>query len=160
MRRVSTFDIGRMVQTLRAALNTQTGGLKVIVAEGECQLERQRRIQPLNAAKVARGERVVVARYGVDDVLCTGDHSCIRLSGCPSLTIKPNPDPLRLDPVATVNSDCVGCGVCGEVAHAAILCPSFYRVEVIRNAGRFERFLQAIRDRLIGRLAGPRSQTA
>ena len=39
---------------------------------------------------------------GVDEEICTGDHSCIRLSGCPSLTVKPNPDPLRTDPVATV----------------------------------------------------------
>ena len=46
------------------------------------------------------------------------------LSGCPSLTIKPSEDPLRTDPVAHVNNDCVGCGLCGEVAHAAQLCPS------------------------------------
>ena len=39
-------------------------------------------------------------RYGVDDEVCTGDHSCIRLSGCPSLVVKPSPDPLRSDPVA------------------------------------------------------------
>ena len=36
-----------------------------------------------------------------------------------SLTIKPNPDPLRTDPIAHVNTGCVGCGLCGEVAHAA-----------------------------------------
>ena len=64
-------------------------------------------------------------RFWVDPEVCTGDHSCIRLSGCPSLTIKPNEDPLRTDPVAHVNNDCVGCGLCGEVAHAAQLCPSF-----------------------------------
>ena len=68
-----------------------------------------------------RGERVVTTRYGVDEAICTGDHSCIRLSGCPSLTVKPNPDPLRSDPVATVIESCVGCGLCGEVAHAAVL---------------------------------------
>ena len=28
---------------------------------------------------------------------------------------------------------CVGCGLCGENAHAAVLCPSFYRAEVIQN---------------------------
>ncbi len=75
-------------------------------------------------------------RYGVDDEICTGDHSCIRLSGCPSLTVKPNPDPLRSDPVASVIESCVGCGLCGEVAHAAVLCPSFYRAEIIRNPDR------------------------
>ena len=46
-----------------------------------------------------RGERVVRERFGVDADTCTGDHSCIRLSGCPSLTIAPNPDPLRREPV-------------------------------------------------------------
>jgi hypothetical protein len=30
-----------------------------------------------------RGERVVRTKFGVDDEICTGDHSCIRLSGCP-----------------------------------------------------------------------------
>ena len=73
---------------------------------------------------------MVRERFGVDADTCTGDHSCIRLSGCPSLTIAPNPDPLRTDPVATVIDSCVGCGLCGEVAHAAVLCPSFYRAEV------------------------------
>ena len=69
-----------------------------------------------DADKLKRGERVVRVRFGVDDEICTGDHSCIRLSGCPSLTVKPNPDPLRSDPVATVIESCVGCGLCGEVA--------------------------------------------
>ena len=62
-------------------------------------------------------------RFGVDDEVCTGDHSCIRLSGCPSLVVKPSPDPLRSDPVAHVNNGCVGCGLCGEVADAAVALP-------------------------------------
>ena len=49
-------------------------------------------------ALLAAGERVVRTRFGVDEEVCTGDHSCIRLSGCPSLTIKPSEDPLRTDP--------------------------------------------------------------
>ena len=64
-------------------------GLKVIIADGECQLARQRRVRAEDAAKLKRGERVVRTRFGVDDEICTGDHSCIRLSGCPSLTVKP-----------------------------------------------------------------------
>ena len=63
-------------------------------------------------------------KYGVDEDVCTGDHACIRLSGCPTLTVKDNPDPLKVDPVATVIDGCVGCGLCGENAHAATLCPS------------------------------------
>ena len=79
------------------------------------------------------GKRVVRERFGVDADTCTGDHSCIRLSGCPSLTIAPNPDPLRKDPVTKVIDSCVGCGLCGEVSHAAVLCPSFYRASIINN---------------------------
>jgi Pyruvate/2-oxoacid:ferredoxin oxidoreductase gamma subunit len=45
----------------------------------------------------------------------------MRLNGCPSLTLRDSPDPLREDPIAYVDDTCVGCGVCGEVAHAA--CP-------------------------------------
>ena len=89
--------------------------------------------KPQVAEKLKKGERHVKVKYGVDEDTCTGDHSCIRLSGCPTLTVKDNPDPLRRDPVATVIDGCVGCGLCGENAHAAVLCPSFYRAEVIQN---------------------------
>ena len=89
-------------------------------------------------------------RFGVDEDTCTGDHSCIRLSGCPSLTVKPSTDPLKVDPVAHVNNDCVGCGLCGEVAHAAILCPSFYRAQVVQNPGAWDRLLHGLRQTLIG----------
>ena len=123
-------------KTLKEAMRTAERGLKVIIADGECQLARQRRVRAEDAEKLKRGERVTRTRYGVDDEICTGDHSCIRLSGCPSLTVKPSPDPLRTDPVATVIESCVGCGLCGEVAHAAVLCPSFYRAEIVRNSDR------------------------
>lgn len=134
-----SYDLSRMVATLRKALATSTPGLKVIIADGECQLARSRRMKPIDRKKLAAGERVTQAKFNVDDEVCTGDHSCIRLSGCPSLTIKDSVDPLKKDPVATVVESCVGCGHCGEVAHAAILCPSFYKTEVVRNAGWFER---------------------
>jgi indolepyruvate ferredoxin oxidoreductase, alpha subunit len=39
----------------------------------------------------------------------------------------------------------VGCGLCGANAHAATLCPSFYRAEVIRNPKWHERLLAAVR---------------
>jgi indolepyruvate ferredoxin oxidoreductase alpha subunit len=143
-----------MRDTLQEAMTTEEGGLKVIIADGECQLERQRRIKPVTAAKLKRGERVVRTRFGIDDDVCTGDHSCIRLSGCPSLTVKPNPSALRTDPVATVNQGCVGCGLCGENAHAAILCPSFYKAEIVQNAGTWERLLHRLRGGVIGLMAG------
>jgi indolepyruvate ferredoxin oxidoreductase alpha subunit len=102
-------------------------------------------VRPATAKKLAAGERVVRVKYGVDEDTCTGDHSCIRLSGCPTLTVKDNPDPLRKDPVATVIDGCVGCGLCGENAHAATLCPSFYRAEVVQNPGFLDRLLASLR---------------
>jgi indolepyruvate ferredoxin oxidoreductase alpha subunit len=116
-------------------------------------LARKRRENAEDAARLKAGRRVEKARFGVDDSICTGDHSCIRMSGCPSLTIKPNPDPLRTDPVASVNNDCVACGLCGEMAHAAILCPSFYRAQRVVNAGWWERRLHKLRHSVIERLA-------
>ena len=140
----------KMVATLKEAMRTAERGLKVIIADGECMLARQRRLRVENSEKLKRGERVVTTRFGVDDEICTGDHSCIRLSGCPSLTVKPNPDPLRTDPVATVIESCVGCGLCGEVAHAAVLCPSFYRTDVISNPTWWDRALHRVRSAVIG----------
>ena len=139
LRTVNNYDVGAMARTYREAMTTPEKGLKVIVAEGECQLERQRRLKPQVAKNLADGKRTVRVKYGVDEDTCTGDHSCIRLSGCPTLTVKDNPDPLRRDPVATVIDGCVGCGLCGENAHAAVLCPSFYRAEVIQNASAWDK---------------------
>ncbi len=142
---VDNFRVGEVAKTLKEAMTTDYKGLKVIIAEGECQLERQRKLRPVVAKQLAEGKRTVRVKYGVDEDTCTGDHSCIRLSGCPTLTIKDNPDPLRRDPVATVIDGCVGCGLCGENAHAAILCPSFYRAEVIQNPGFFDRAIEKMR---------------
>ena len=154
LRNVRTYSVAVMIKTLKEAMRTAERGLKVIIADGECQLARQRRVRAEESEKLARGERVVRVKYGVDDEICTGDHSCIRLSGCPSLTVKPNPDPLRTDPVASVIESCVGCGLCGEVAHAAVLCPSFYRAEVIRNPTLWDRSLHRLRRLVIGMFGG------
>lgn len=152
VRRTRTYDMRATLNVLREALSTDHRGPKVIVAEGECQLNRQRRVGPLRRKAIQDGKRVVTERFGVDADTCTGDHSCIRLSGCPSLTVKENPDPLRTDPVAHVDNTCVGCGVCGEVADAAALCPSFYRAELIHNASRWDRVLHTARAAVIGLL--------
>jgi indolepyruvate ferredoxin oxidoreductase alpha subunit len=145
-----TYSLADMKQALREAMTTTERGPKVVVAQSECMLNRQRRERPLRRKKVQAGERVVRERFGVDPDTCTGDHSCIRLSGCPSLSIKPNPDPRRTDPVTAVADSCVGCGLCGEVAHAAVLCPSFYRAEIIDNPSAWDRWLQKFSGRVIG----------
>ena len=149
LKTVETYRVGTMMRTLRRALTTKKPGLKVIIAKSECQLARQRRIKPVTRRKLAAGKRVVRTRYGVDESTCTGDHSCIRLSGCPALTIKPNPDPLRTDPIAHVDNNCVGCGLCGEVADAATLCPSFYRARIIHNPSLRDRWLDRLRRRFV-----------
>ena len=145
LRTVHSYNVGQMKATLTEAFTTSAPGLKVIVAEGECQLERQRRLQPLlarqNAAEL-RSERV---RYGIDEDLCSGDHACIRLSGCPSLTVRTPQNVLRVDPVTTVDASCVGCGLCGELAQEAALCPSFYRVQVVTRAHGWERWVAGVR---------------
>jgi indolepyruvate ferredoxin oxidoreductase alpha subunit len=149
---IYTYRVDKMAKALRGAMTSAYAGLKVIIADAECQLERQRRLRPRVAAQLKAGKRVVRTRFGVDEDVCTGDHSCIRLSGCPSLTIKTSSDPLKLDPVAHVNNACVGCGLCGEVAHAAVLCPSFFRAEIVQNPNVWDRLLERLRGALIRRL--------
>ena len=157
LKTIRTYSVDVMVKTLREAMTTSFDGLKVIIADGECMLARQRRLKTDNRRKIETGLKVVTPRFGVDDEICTGDHSCIRLSGCPSLTIKPSPDPLRTDPVAHVINSCVGCGLCGEIAHAAVLCPSFYKAERIQNPGQIEKVIHRIRQTIIGLMTNEKS---
>jgi indolepyruvate ferredoxin oxidoreductase alpha subunit len=154
IRRVRTYGVLGVMASLREALRSRDTGLKVIIADGECQLARQRRVKPEIERQAAAGKRVVRTRFWVDPEVCTGDHSCIRLSGCPSLTLKPNEDPLRTDPVAHVNNDCVGCGLCGEIAHAAQLCPSFAQIDIIRNPTLWDRLRRRLSAGLIRLLGG------
>jgi indolepyruvate ferredoxin oxidoreductase alpha subunit len=157
VKRQRTYGVKGMMDTLRDALTSDEKGLKVVIADGECQLARQRRVKPAFAKLKNEGKRVERTRFWIDPDVCTGDHSCIRLSGCPSLTIKPNEDPLRPDPVAHVNNDCVGCGLCGEVAHAAQLCPSFAEIKVIENPNFLDRLRHRISSALIRLFGGNRA---
>ena len=111
---------------------------------------------PLVAASIQRGERNVRPRFGVDEDVCTGDHACIRLSGCPSLSTKPSGDPLKPDPVVAIDNSCVGCGNCGEVSEAAVLCPSFYRADIVSNPSAWDRFISGVRGSIISWLQARR----
>ncbi|HEX2889487.1 indolepyruvate ferredoxin oxidoreductase subunit alpha [Vineibacter terrae] len=141
----NTYGVGRLRRMLKEAVTTAEKGPKVIIAASECMLNRQRREKPQFNSAVRQGLRRTRARFGVDEDVCTGDRACIRLSGCPSLTVKRGSDPLKSDPVAHVDNSCVGCGNCGEVADAAVLCPSFYRADIVHNP--------SWRDRLGARVA-------
>lgn len=153
-----TYDVGTMRDVLKEALTTEEKGPKVIVASSECMLNRQRREAPLKKKAIAEGKRMVKTKFGVDEDVCTGDHACMRLSGCPSLTVKHLDDPLRDDPVAAIDENCVGCGNCGEVADAAVLCPSFYQADVISNPTGWDRFWFGLRQRVIAALQGWRER--
>ena len=147
---VRTYDIGEMRKALKEAIAKKGTGPKVLIAESECMLNKQRREKPLFSKAVNDGERMIEDRFGVDADTCTGDHACIRLSGCPSLTVKPNPDPLKRQPVSFVDNSCVGCGNCGEVAHEAVLCPSFYKAQIVFNPDPIDTFLWKLRRNVIG----------
>lgn len=145
-----TYDVKAMRAAFSEALTTPYDGPKVIIAQSECMLNRQRREKPRVAAAIKQGERVVKERFGVDAAVCSGDHACMRVSGCPSLTLAPSGDALKPDPVAHVDEACVACGHCGEVADSAVLCPSFYKVERVHNPSGSDRWLAGLRRRLLG----------
>ena len=119
------------------------------VARAECQLERQRRVRPETAARLKAGARVEVPRFGVDPDVCTGDKSCMRFNGCPSLTLKPATDPLKDGPTAHIDASCVACGLCGEVVRATALCPSFHEARRTVNPTPWQRFGDRFSRRLL-----------
>lgn len=147
---VSSYDIAACKNIIREALTINQEGLKVIVATGECMLNRQRRERPIQQEQINSGDRVMRSHFYVDPQTCTGDHACIRISGCPSLTIKNNPDPLKIDPVAHVDNSCVGCGVCGDNVLTAVLCPSFSEIKIIDNPSLMELLVAGFRSSIIG----------
>ena len=57
LKTVHTYRVSEMRKTLIDAFKSPFNGLKVIVAEGECQLERQRRLRPIRAKALAAGKR-------------------------------------------------------------------------------------------------------
>lgn len=151
---VNPYDLEESLSTLRRAFNDEEPGLKVVISSAECQLQKGRRTRVERQEALKARRRVVDSKFGVDDDVCTGDHSCMRLNGCPSLTLKPSPNPLRDHEIATIVDSCVGCGLCGEVAHAAVLCPSFYETKVVHNPGWLERLRFKVNRWLLRRVAG------
>ena len=132
---VDSYSLQDAKNVIADALDARDQGLRVVISNNECMLARQRRERPAKAEALNTGKTVIQEKFGVDEEVCTGDHSCMRLNGCPSLTLKESSDPFKETPVAHVNDGCVACGHCGEVAHAAQLCPSFYKAEAIRIPG-------------------------
>lgn len=152
--RVNPYHFHESIAAFRRAMKNTERGLKVIISDAECMLQKQRRERPEKAKQMKAGERLVDAKFGIDDDVCTGDHSCMRFNGCPSLTLKPNPNKLRDHEVATIINSCVGCGLCGEVTHEAVLCPSFYRTEVTHNPTWWDKLWFGINRTLIRAVSG------
>jgi indolepyruvate ferredoxin oxidoreductase alpha subunit len=152
IRRVNAYDVRRTLATLRAALDAKAKGLRVVISDRECMLARQRRERPAVEARERAGKVSTRARFGVDAEVCVGDHSCMRLNGCPSLTLKPADDPLKQAPTAHVDRSCIACGLCGEVVRATAMCPSFYKARRIVNAGPWRRWSARLAQRLLARM--------
>ena len=114
-------------------------------------LNKQRRERPLARKRMEAGGGVVRERFGVDPDTCTGHH-LHQAFGLPLAHAGADPDPLRREPVTKVINSCVGCGLCGEVAHVAVLCPSFYRAFIIADPTRWDRLEDRLRGAVIGAL--------
>jgi indolepyruvate ferredoxin oxidoreductase alpha subunit len=143
-RPVDPYDLGDSLAAFRAALESPQRGLRVLISRAECQLIKGRRDNRQRRQDLSIGQRVPQVRYGVDPELCTGDHSCIDLNGCPSLTLAENPNPLRDHSVVAVDNSCSGCGLCGEISVAAKLCPSFYEISVVSNPNLWDRLTHGL----------------
>ena len=149
IKRVDSYRLRDTLRALRAALDARGPSLRVVISDRECMLARQRREKAALAAAEEAGRPLTRARFGVDEEVCVGDHSCMRLNGCPSLTLRPQHDPLKDGPSATVAASCLDCGLCGAVIRVAGLCPSFYRAVRRINPSRWRRSLARLEGRLM-----------
>jgi indolepyruvate ferredoxin oxidoreductase alpha subunit len=152
IKRIDSYAVEESLNALRQAYEARGKGLRVLISGNECMLAKKRRGNRFKAAAQRAGQPLRVTRYGVDEEVCTGDHSCIRLSGCPSLTVRHSAEPLKDGPVAHVDNGCAACNLCGEVAHAARLCPSFYRASGVVNADSRSRLGARVTQRLMNLL--------
>jgi len=149
IRRVDAYDVEDTMEVLQEALDARGPSLRVVISDQECMLARKRRDRRQQTKALNTGRPLEIVRFGVDADVCTGDHSCMRLSGCPSLTLRSEDDPLKDSPPAYIDSSCLGCGLCGAAAHAARLCPSFYSARRQVNASGWRRLWTGINDAVL-----------
>jgi len=149
IRKVDSYSVEESKHVIEEALDARGQGLRAIISDNECMLAKKRRGNRYKSQARKAGKPIRKSRFGVDEEVCTGDHSCMRLSGCPSLTLRAPSDPLKDGPTATVDENCVACALCGEAAHAARLCPSFYKAKGLRNADGWSKFKASINTGLL-----------
>ena len=152
VKKINPFDMYRSMQVLIQAYHSKEK-LKVIISDAECTLAKGRREIPLEEKAITAGKRIERLKYLVDDKICSGCFPCEKYSGCPSVTLLENPNPLRTGNVKKVMVEtCTGCGVCG-VTNLFGLCPSTYRVKEIHNPSAWERFAYSTRRGVISILS-------
>lgn len=156
IRRVDPFDLYSVLEAMLEAYSMDKG-IRVIICDGECTLARMRREQPMLERMVEEGRRVEQVKYRIDEEICSGCFPCEKYSGCPSVTMVRNPNPLRTGYIKQVEDTCTGCGVCG-VTSIFGLCPSTYRVRIVRNPSRWERLIYRLNMYAIGMLRGRRKE--
>ncbi|RMG20831.1 MAG: indolepyruvate ferredoxin oxidoreductase subunit alpha [Methanobacteriota archaeon] len=134
---IPSYNMHEMKETIKKALNEP--GLKIIVSDGECMLEKQRTLRRVNAKKLKDGKKVIQPKVQVDPRLCQGCWPCSEYIGCPSETKVKSENPLRKGTIRRMDETCVGCGVCSEVTQTFGLCPSTYNEYYISNPSIIDR---------------------
>ena len=137
-------------------------GPKIIVASSECMLNKQRRLRPLISKAIKDGKRVVRERFGVDEDVCTGDHACMRLSGCPVAVGQGNRRSAarrsRWRPSTRAAS---AAATAARSRRRPCSVPSFYRADIISNPNGWDRYdgdgCAASGDRLVAAAARGRA---
>ncbi len=142
IRRVNPFDFYNTLEAMLEAYMVDNG-VRVIICDGECTLARMRREQPVVESMIEEGRRVEEVKYMIDEEICSGCFPCEKYSGCPSVTMVKNPNPLRTGYIKQIEDTCTGCGICG-ITSIFGLCPSTYRVRIVYNPTRWERFMHRL----------------
>ncbi len=150
IKKVNPFDFYSTLETLLDAYS-QERGLRVVICDGECTLARTRRELPIIESNITKGVRVEQVKYKIDEKICSGCFPCEKYSGCPSVTVVKNPNPLRTGYIKQTEETCTGCGVCG-ITSIFGLCPSTYRVTEIHNPSMLERLRFRVSQSIIGML--------
>ncbi|MEM0365371.1 MAG: indolepyruvate ferredoxin oxidoreductase subunit alpha [Candidatus Nitrosocaldus sp.] len=152
IRRVNPFDFSSTLEAMLEAYMVDKG-VRVIICDGECTLARMRREQPMLESMIDEGKRVEEVKYRIDEEICSGCFPCEKYSGCPSVTMVRNPNPLRTGYIKQIEDTCTGCGICG-ITSIFGLCPSTYRIRIVHNPTRWERFMHKLNMYAIRMLRG------
>jgi indolepyruvate ferredoxin oxidoreductase alpha subunit len=152
VKKVNPFDFYKMLETMLDAYS-ENKGLRVVICDGECTLARTRRELPIVESKIAHRDMVKEVKYKIDEDICSGCFPCEKYSGCPSVTVVKNPNPLRTGYIKQTEETCTGCGVCG-ITSIFGLCPSTYRVTEVHNPSPWQRLQHKVSQSVIAYLRG------